>query len=93
MKALFLTLLICFLTVFTSIAQNSKKEEKNKKKEEQYQQVIALVESMKYNFIGRKAIPQKGPQIDLTTRQNYKQNNKMPKNYFSIIVNSTRRLS
>lgn len=71
MKNLFLTclLLIAFLT--SANAQNSKKEEKEKRKEENYQQIINLVQSENFEFIGRKANPQSGRQVDLTTRQNF----------------------
>ena len=53
------------------MTQNSKKEAKEQKKEEQYQQIIELVQSESYAFEGRKANPQKGPQVDLTTRSNF----------------------
>lgn len=71
MKKLTITLL--FLGVFACIAQaqKSKKEAKEQKKEKQYQQIIELIESQEYEFTGRKANPQNGPQVDLTTRQNF----------------------
>lgn len=52
-------------------AQNSKKEEKDQKKLEVYQSAVALIESGKYEFQARKANPQRGRQIDLTTNPNY----------------------
>jgi len=52
-------------------AQNSKKEEKAQKKLEAYQSVVDLIESGKYEFQARKANPQRGRQIDLTTNPNY----------------------
>lgn len=60
-----------FFLSLTGFTQNSKKEDKEKKKQEHYEQIQALVESGKYEFIGRKANPQKGRQIDLTTRSNF----------------------
>jgi len=50
-----------------SLAQNTKKE----KRAEQYEEMLELVDSEKFEFIGRKANPQRGPQIDLTTRPNF----------------------
>ncbi len=71
MKSYILILsLICF-TSETTIAQESNKEAKERKKIEQYENIIVLVESGNYEFIGRKANPLKGRQIDLTTRQNF----------------------
>jgi hypothetical protein len=76
MKNLFLTslLLIAFLT--SANAQNSKKEEKEKRKEENYQQIIDLVLSENFEFVGRNANPQGGRQIDLSTNQNFMRINK-----------------
>lgn len=62
--------IICLLSI-NAFAQESKKEAKERSKQEQYENIIALVESGKYEFIGRKANPLKGRQIDLTTRQNF----------------------
>lgn len=71
MKSIFLTSLLLIGILVSADAQNSKKEEKEKLKEEQYQEIIALVISEKFEFTGRKANPQQGRQVDLTTRQNY----------------------
>lgn len=60
-----------FFLSLTVFAQNSKKEAKEKKKQEQYEKIRSLVQSGKYEFIGRKANPQSGRQIDLTTRSNF----------------------
>ena len=66
-------LLTVFLLILSPVvfAQSTKKEEKEKQKEQQYQQALALVEAGKFEFIGRKANPQRGRQIDLTTRPNF----------------------
>ncbi len=53
------------------LAQDSRKEAKDKKKQEQYENVQKLILSEKYEFEGRKANPQGGRQIDLTTRGNF----------------------
>ena len=71
MKNLIILFSLMVATGLTSMAQNSKKEAKEQKKEEQYQQIIELVQSESYEFEGRKANPQKGPQVDLTTRSNF----------------------
>lgn len=60
-----------FFLSLTVFAQNSKKEAKEKKKQEQYEMIKEFVQSGKYEFIGRKANPQSGRQIDLTTRSNF----------------------
>ncbi len=62
---------IFFLSLTSGFAQNSKKEAKEKRKQEQYDLIKKLVLEEKYEFIGRKANPQSGRQIDLTTRSNY----------------------
>ena len=69
-KIAFTTMLLC-ISIFVSEAQNSKKEDKNQKKEAQYQNVLALIQSENFEFTARKANPQGGRQIDLTTRQNF----------------------
>ena len=71
MKNLIILFSVMVATGLTTMAQNSKKEAKEQKKEEQYQQIIELVQSESYAFEGRKANPQKGPQVDLTTRSNF----------------------
>lgn len=67
--ALIPVLLLSF--ILTCNAQDSSKEEKQKQQEVQYEETVELIESENYEFIGRKANPQKGPQIDLTTRVNF----------------------
>jgi hypothetical protein len=52
-------------------AQNSNKEAKELKKEEQYQTLIKLIDTQQYMFRGSKAKPQKGGQIDLSSRDNF----------------------
>ncbi len=71
MKNLLFSISILFLFSLTVFAQDSKKEAKNKKKQEQYEKILELVKSEKYEFTGRKANPQQGRQIDLTTRHNF----------------------
>lgn len=71
MRIFITTILLLCTIIFTSSAQTSKKEAKEQKKEEQYQQIIKLVQSQNFEFTGRKANPQKGPTIDLSTRQNF----------------------
>ena len=71
MKNYLISFSVLFLFSLTVFAQDSKKEAKEKKKQEQYETILKLVQSEKYEFIGRKANPQKGRQIDLTTRSNY----------------------
>ncbi len=56
---------------FTSLAQESKKEAKIHKKETQYQELLEVLKTKKYEFIGRRATAQRGTPIDLTTRTNY----------------------
>lgn len=67
------TLLTTILLLFAcfAFAQSSKKEEKEKLKEQKYQEILELVKAEKFEFIGRKANPQRGRQIDLTTRPNF----------------------
>lgn len=64
---LFCTLPILFASLST-FAQNTQKENK---KEIRYQEILEIVGSEVYQFSGRKANPQGGRQIDLTTRENY----------------------
>jgi len=71
MRIFITTILLLCTIIFTSTAQMSKKEAKEQKKEEQYQQIIKLVQSQSFEFTGRKANPQKGPTVDLSTRQNF----------------------
>jgi hypothetical protein len=62
--------LVSFLIVTfgrIAVAQDTKKE----KRAAQYDEMLELIESEKYEFIGRTANPQRGPQIDLTTRTNF----------------------
>ena len=54
-----------------SMAQESKKESKNNKKAEQYQFVQELIQAGEFEFIGLRATPQKGRQVDLQSHTNY----------------------
>jgi hypothetical protein len=56
---------------FVSFAQESKKEAKNRQKAEQYKIMLQLIQSGKFEFIGRRATTQKGNQIDLSSRANF----------------------
>jgi hypothetical protein len=76
MKSLILGLLFILSFSFIVKAQNSKKEAKNQKKEAAYREAIEIVGSESYQFTGRKANPQRGPQIDLSTRSNFLRINK-----------------
>ncbi len=71
MKKLLLLAFILCASHLNSNAQDSKKESKELKKEEQYQSLLSLINTQQYAFKGSKAIPQKGSQIDLTTRDNF----------------------
>jgi hypothetical protein len=71
-KLIALTALFLFSSIYiNATAQNSKKEARELKKEEQYQGLIKLIDSQQYAFRGNRANPQKGPQVDLTTRDNF----------------------
>lgn len=71
MKKILLSVGMLLFIYSTTVAQNSKKEAKEKRKMEQFQQILDLVDAREYEFIGRKANPAKGRQVDLTTRANY----------------------
>ena len=71
MKSIILFLSITFLYAQTSFSQSSKKEEKEKAKQENYEKIKALVKSKKIEIRALKANPTKGPQVDLTTRENF----------------------
>ena len=71
MKNLFLIVFLFSCIHMNVTAQNSKKEAKELKKEEQYQELLKLIDTQQYAFRGSKANPQKGRQIDLTTRSNF----------------------
>ena len=71
MKNYLISFSVLFLFSLTVFAQDSKKEAKEKKRQEQYESIQNIVQSGKYEFIGRKANPQQGRQIDLATRSNY----------------------
>ena len=71
MKSIILFPALLLFMVHTSLAQESKKDAKAQQREVQYQDVLYLLKSKEYEFIGRKANPQKGPLIDLTTRSNF----------------------
>lgn len=63
-------IILVAVLIFASIlalAQN----DKNQKKLDAYQAVLAIVESGNFEFVARKANPQGGRQIDLTTNPNY----------------------
>ena len=76
-KLLVLTALFLFSCIHMhATAQDSKKEAKELKKEEQYQGLLRLINTQQYAFRGNKANPQNGPQIDLTTRDNFLRINK-----------------
>jgi Domain of unknown function (DUF4251) len=64
-----LFMLICFSIL--SHAQQDKKELKNQQKAEQYKSIKDLVRSGSFEFKAQRALPQKGSQIDLTTRENF----------------------
>ena len=67
MKRIIILGIILFAFFSTIVeAQNNKKQ----KKAERYQKVLELINSKNFEFIGRKANPQGGRQIDLTTRIN-----------------------
>jgi len=66
-----LYLVLTFLFWNDANAQNSKKDKKALNKLEEYQKVVAIIESGKYEFQARRANPQSGRQIDLTTNPNY----------------------
>ena len=70
MKTLFVTFLVFSLIGINATAQSSNQETKKQKKEAQYQQVKELLASKNYQFIARYALPQKGRQIDLSSRAN-----------------------
>jgi len=76
-KVLVLITLFLFSCISMSVtAQDSKKEAKDLKKDGQYQSLLNLINTQQYVFRGNKAIPQNGPQIDLTTRDNFLRINK-----------------
>ena len=66
-----MSILFCFLIVLNATAQNSKKEQKKKRKLEQFEKAKELIAASNYQFIGKFAMPQKGRQIDLSSRSNY----------------------
>lgn len=51
--------------------QESTKKNKSAQKAEAYQSVSSIIESGKYEFNARKANPQRGRQVDLTTNPGY----------------------
>ena len=66
--------LIFAVLILTSLGvrgQHDKKAQQHQQKEARYQQLQALVESGQYVFSGRFALPQKGRQVDLSSRPNY----------------------
>ncbi|MGD2035950.1 MAG: DUF4251 domain-containing protein [Bacteroidales bacterium] len=67
-KLIFVTLLI--LPVLTVYSQ-SKKELRQQKKQAEYEAAKWLVESMNFEFIAGRAMPQGGSAVDLTTTSNF----------------------
>jgi Domain of unknown function (DUF4251) len=65
------TLILLVSLGFAGHAQQDKKELKNQQKAEQYLLLKDLVQSGSYEFKALRAIPQKGRQIDLATRDNF----------------------
>jgi len=66
-----ITLFLFSCIYINATAQDSKKDARELKREEQYQDLLKLINSQQYAFRGNKANPQKGPQVDLTTRDNF----------------------
>ena len=67
-----ISILILLVSIsLVSLAQESKKERKNKEKAEQYKLVQELIQAGEFEFIGIRATPQKGRQVDLQSRTNY----------------------
>ena len=71
MKYQVITILVLIISSQFNYAQSSKKAEREAKKQADYEEILEIVLSEKYEFQGRKANPQKGRQIDLTTRSNF----------------------
>jgi len=67
MKKYLLIVLILISIYSIGSAQNAKSQ----KKQDNYNQVLAVIESGNFEFVARKANPQGGRQIDLTTNPNY----------------------
>lgn len=63
---LLLTLIYC-----SPLAAQKKRDLKKQQKEEAYQLAKSLVESNHFQYIAIRAYPQRGRQIDLSSRQNY----------------------
>jgi len=58
--------------ILLSIALTGKgQDEKSQKKQDNYNKVLAVIESGKFEYVARKANPQGGRQIDLTTNPNF----------------------
>ncbi len=66
-----LILILLSTSSLDTIAQESKKEQKNKEKDEKYKLILDLIQSGEFEFIGLRAAPRKGQQIDLQSRPNY----------------------
>jgi len=67
MKKYLLIVLILISIYSIGSAQNAKSQ----KKQDNYNQVLAVIESGNFEFVARKANPQGGRQIDLTTNPNF----------------------
>ena len=68
---LFTAILISFLVLIPpSFPQSAKKEKKDQKKAAEFEKVIELLEGKEFKFVGRTALPQGRPSVDITTRGN-----------------------
>lgn len=88
MKVTYLSILLCLLFALNAVAQTSKKEQKQIRKLEQFEKTKELIASSNYQFIGKFAMPQKGRQIDLSSRSNFMKiignNGKAEMPYFGV---------
>jgi len=78
MKLFKILALVSIITTATIpvFSQDSKKDTREKEKEEQYQALLLLINNQQYEFRANRANPQRGPQVDLTTRENFLRINK-----------------
>ena len=74
--SVFAALFVLSFVCMSGIAQDVRKDEKKIKKEEQYQELLNLINTQQYAFQGDKALPQSGPQIDITNNDNFLRINK-----------------
>ncbi|GEM_PF-1142991 len=56
------------LPLMNAVAQENQTESKEEKREREYNELVQLVESGQFEFVGERAFPQRGPQVDITTR-------------------------